>query len=248
MKKLFANIKNLPVLSKISAILLAAALLLSLSALFIGYIFDFMGDMFKGAFDSFPDFLSFSHVVLFDIIQILVIAAFLIAVISGSRKNIAFVAASKATLVTLDVLAISPFIFMLYRMTLGGYRGVSIGFSTVWSYCYNFIAAVTFGAFAMLMLGGFGKKSKLFGFIITGMFAFFTVMAFVDWVRAIVEIVKAIGQSRAIWYILALVFDYMTIATASMLLFVALGILSLSIALKKTKKAQPKLEENQINE
>ena len=229
MSKFLEKFKSLSVFMKIVAIALVVAFLLGIFAMLAEFIFEMIDNGFiRTFFPSFPGFLENCMFIVKDLVLLVFIAALVAAVISGKKKNIGFVLAAKATLSTVSLLFIDPFIDRIF-ITTYSYRAVfSLGMFQAWF--VQLLEIVALFGIAILMFDGFGRISKLMGIIFAGLCG---VLVLYEAVLGIIDIVNLVQSMirgdlyGILYYILcALVFCLFYI-----LEFASVGAISLGYAL-----------------
>lgn len=190
MKKIIENFKQMPLFYKIASFTFLAALVIFIFSTFIGYIGDiFFFGIFKAMFENIYGFFAVILYFIETILQILFVAALIIAMLSGEKKNVAFVLLCKAMIVAINLFFVNPFRRVLLVMSYG-FKASIIPGSTVFGGFISFIYMLALIALAILLLNGFGKFTKIAGFITIGVFSVTVIYNIIDLISAMVQSVK----------------------------------------------------------
>lgn len=191
MKKILDNFKKMTLLMKIASIAFLAAFIMILSSTLIGYIgnifvYGVFSYMFSNVYNFFAEILYFVT----SLLQILYIAALVTAMFSGNKKNVAFVLACKATLMLFNLTLITPFMRVLRVIGYGFKNGGSVTGADIGNLFMSVLSIAVMGALAILLMGGFGKLTKLLGIIIAGAYGIFIIIDFADLIRSFADCIK----------------------------------------------------------
>ena len=195
MSKIFAEFKKMPLLYRIAAIAFLAALAVLLFATLLGYIGDIF---FFGIFKfMFTNVYGFFYVVLYfiqSILQIVFVAALVVAMVSGKKGNVSLVLLCKSVLISIGMFFVTPFLRILLVIT-EGWRGSIISGGAILSGLFSLLLMLALIALAVLLLGGFGRFKKLAALITTGVFSVVLIADFVYLIKALINSVKSFIQS-----------------------------------------------------
>lgn len=233
MKKAIEIFKKMSLLTKIAAIMLVAAFVCICTSFLGGFFVDIFGGRFGAMFLSFSNFANISWNYVVDLAAVAALAALVIAVFSGSKKNIGVVLTAKAAFELFSLLFATPYLFMIERASFGYMNTLKSFFddigTTIFSFIHQIDLILALCALAALLFGVFGKRTKLFGLIIAGVFAVFATEMLVSGVSYFINIFRAFGSGE-IRYGFYCLFCYWPMSTAGMLRFAALALISLGVA------------------
>lgn len=249
MKKVFENFKKMSLLTKIAAIMLIVSFFLLCSAFLGGFIVDIFSGYFVMMFSNFSNVMHNSYMYLVELLGIATLGLLVVAVFSGSKKNVGVVLMIKALIISIELLVVTPYLFMIDRIVFG-YANVLRNFMDEISYyVYDFIHTIdifaALVAMAVLLFGGFGKRTKLFGFIIAGVFAVFATEMLIGSIIDVIDMVKEFSSGEITSAMYSLFYNSPT-SMAGMFRFGALALISLGVAFS-AKNAPKKIKTDEAS-
>ncbi len=190
MKKIPEVFKGMSLLMKIASISFLVALALLLLVTLTGYCVDiFANNVFKALFASAYNFFAIPANFIKTTVEILFVAAMIVAVFSGSKKNIAFVLLAKAVLMTLDMTYVTSLLQIMKVFSFGFKNGI-VSFGEIWSGFSSFVLMLAYVALAVILLNGFGILNKLMGFVSAGVFSLFLLADAISWTQNFINSIK----------------------------------------------------------
>lgn len=242
MKKILENFKKMPLLFKIATIAFIAALLILLFATLAEYIGDiFFFGLFQAMFANVYGFFAVIVYFLQTLLQIVFVAALVIAMFTKNKGNVSFVLLCKAIIISISMFLVSPFT----RVTLVisyGFRASIISGSVIFNGLISLLYMLGLISLAILILKGYGKFTKLAGFITGGVFLIIDIVYFVEMISAIVDSVKDFLSGRIASGIFGLLGGVVS-DCASIILVAGFVVMCLSAAL--SAKGLPKQEQKE---
>lgn len=191
MSKILDNFKKMDLLTKIASIAFLAAFIVIVCSTFIGYIGDiFFSGIFKLMFANVYNFFAITAYFITSVLKMLFIAALVIAIFSGSKKNVGFVLACKAALMLLDMTILTPFLRVFRVIGYGFTVGGVVGWSEIGNGFLSFLNMLAIASLAILVMDGFEELTKIVGIITAGVFGISLIANCVRLVSSLVDCVK----------------------------------------------------------
>ena len=207
MSKLFEKFKKMPLLLKIATIAFLAALAALVFATLLGYIGDiFIFGLFGQMFAGVSGFVSVILYFVKTLLHVAFVAILLLAMLSGNRGRISFVILCKAVIMSASMFFITPLKRLLLVIT-NGFSASIISGGVIFAGFVSLIYMFALISVAILLLKGYGKYTKLAGFITGGVFAAITVVYCVDIISVIIGSIKDFIQGNAAGGVFGLLSD-----------------------------------------
>lgn len=243
MSKLFANFKKMSIIKKIASIAFLAAFAVAFIALFIDLIDNFfISKLFLSAFSGINNFFNVTSYVISQCLMLIFYAALVVAMFSGSGRNIAFVLLTRAIIIAADLTFESPFLRMVSIIPNG--FAASIPASTaILSGIMRYLMIAVLICLSILVMGGFGKHSAVAGFSITAVLSIYFITDIVYIIQDLISGIEAFIKEKDVFEGLYYILVECGLDLASMIFLCGMTALALSVVfVGKGAKKQVKIE------